>query len=175
MKQTDEYYIERCRDGHADDYRYLVRRYQGFLLAHLTGQLRSKDSAEEAAQETFVRAYFALEKLKNLDSFFPWLLGIANRVAKEQLRSMRPSRPLDDSLPGQPMQQETLRDYALERAVAALPESYRRFVLLRYYEGLSCRDVAQKLDVPLGTVTKKLSRAYAMLRKSLQENEEVQK
>jgi DNA-directed RNA polymerase specialized sigma24 family protein len=52
--------------------------------------------------------------------------------------------------------------------VAALPEAYRTVILLRYYGGLSCSGIAAQLDMPLGTVTKTLSRAYALLRDSLQ-------
>jgi RNA polymerase sigma-70 factor (ECF subfamily) len=62
-------------------------------------------------------------------------------------------------------------DYALDEAIAALPETYRQVILLRYFEGLSCPKVAQRLEMPLGTVTKTLSRAYALLRQELQERE----
>ena len=54
-------------------------------------------------------------------------------------------------------------EYPLEEAIAVLPESYRQVILLRYYEGLSCQEVATRLGMPLGTVTKTLSRAYALL------------
>ena len=77
MTENDKYYIERCLDGHPDDFRYLVRRYQAVLLAHLAGKLGSRDKAEEAAQESFVRAYFNMNKLRKPGSFFSWLLGIA--------------------------------------------------------------------------------------------------
>jgi len=56
MPENDKFYVERCLDGHPDDYRYLVRRYQGVLLANLAGKLGSRDRAEEAAQEALVRA-----------------------------------------------------------------------------------------------------------------------
>jgi len=65
-------------------------------------------------------------------------------------------------------------DYPLEEAVAALPETYRQVVLLRYYEGLSCLEVATRLGQPLGTVTKTLSRAYGLLRQELQARASVQ-
>ena len=55
---TDEYYIARSLNGHPDDFRHLVRRYQSVLMAHLVGQLGDKNRAEEAAQETLVRSYF---------------------------------------------------------------------------------------------------------------------
>ena len=58
-------------------------------------------------------------------------------------------------------------EYPLEEAIAALPESHRQVILLRYYERLSCQEVATRLGLPLGTVTKTLSRAYALLRQEL--------
>jgi RNA polymerase sigma-70 factor (ECF subfamily) len=172
MGTNDKYYIERCLDGHADDFRYLVRRYQAVLLAHLSGQLGNRDKAEEAAQETLVRAYFALEKLKKPGSFVSWLLGIANRVAKEQQRNEQRRRQMAEALSERVPEPELSQDYALERAVAELTPPYQQVVLLRYYGGCSCSQVGEQLGMPLGTVTKTLSRAYAMLRDSLQEQDE---
>ncbi len=183
MTETDRYYVERCLDGHPDDFRHLVRRYQPVLLAHLAGKLGSRDRAEEAAQETLVRAYFKLDALRKPESFFAWLLGIADLVAKEQQRkelirrrreSIRPDaqRRVEASADEAP-QPELSQDYALEAAVADLPEAYRTVILLRYYGGLSCQGIAGRLDMPLGTVTKMLSRAYAQLRQCLAQGQEV--
>ncbi len=176
MGTTDKYYIERCLNGHADDFRHLIRRYQGPLLAHLAGRSKSRYLADEAAQETMVRAYFALGKLKKPNSFFAWLLGIANRVTKEQQRQNQRRYNIAKVMSENKNDPELSRDLALEKAVAALSPPYRDVVLLRYYGDYSCNDIAEQLDVPLGTVTKQLSRAYAMLRTSLQQqNSEVQK
>ncbi len=171
MGITDKFYIERCLDGHPDDFRYLVRRYQAVLLAHLAGKLGNKDKAEEAAQETLVRAYFGLGKLKKPDSYFSWLLGIATRVAKEQQRSEQRRRRQENirSFSKEIPTPELSQDYGLEKAIGELPDSHRKVILLRYYGGYSCSQVAEQLDKPLGTVTKTLSRAYASLRKSLQQ------
>lgn len=170
MTETDQYYVERCLDGHPDDFRHLVRRYQPVLLAHLAGKLSHRDRAEEAAQETFVRAYFKMDKLKKPESFFPWLLGIADNVAKEQIREeqVRRQRESVRAFCEEAPETELSQDYALEAAIAALPEAYREVILLRYYGGLSCSGIAEQLDTPLGTVTKTLSRAYALLRDALQ-------
>ncbi len=177
MSDTDKYYIERCLDGHPDDFRYLVRRYQGVLLAHLAGNFCNRESAEEVAQETLVRAYFNLNKLKKPSSFFSWLLGISDRVAKEQQRKeqIRHQREAIRSYSEEAGSPELSQDYALEAAIAELPEAYRRVILLRYYGGYSCSQIVEQFDMPLGTVTKTLSRAYVMLRNSLkqQENEEI--
>lgn len=174
MIETDEYYVERCLDGHPDDFRYIVRRYQSVLLAHLAGKLGDKDRAEEAAQESLVRAYFNMNRLNKPGSFFPWLLGIADRVAKEHQRKekLQRQREVIRSFSDEAPPPELSQDYGLEAAIAELPEGYRQVVLLRYYGGRSCSQVAEQLDMPLGTVTKTLSRAYAMLRKSLQQQSE---
>jgi RNA polymerase sigma-70 factor (ECF subfamily) len=176
MSETDKYYIERCLDGHPDDFRYIVRRYQAVLLAHLAGKLGNKDKAEEAAQESLVRAYFNMSKLRKPGSFFSWLLGIADRVAKEHQRKemLHQQREVIRSFSQEAASPELSQDYGLEAAIAELPESYRRVVLLRYYGGRSCSQVAEQLDMPLGTITKTLSRAYAMLRKSLQQPKETE-
>jgi RNA polymerase sigma-70 factor (ECF subfamily) len=173
--EDDTYYVERCLDGHPEEFRHLVRRYQPVLLAHLAGKLGGRDSAEEAAQETLVRAYFKMNSLKKPESFFAWLLGIADRVAieqqrKELIRRKRESvRAFCEEAPAPGLSQ----DYALEAAVAALPGACRTVVLLRYYAGLSCNRIAEQLGMPLGTVTKTLSRAYALLRETLQHGQTV--
>jgi RNA polymerase sigma-70 factor (ECF subfamily) len=129
------------------------------------------EQAEEAAQETFVRAFFGLNKLRTAESFFSWLLGIGNRVASEQQRTQRRHRRAIETSPRPSATVENNHDDALQQALADLPEKYAQVVLLRYYGGLTCPQVAERLGVPLGTVTKRLSRAYAMLRQSLRQYE----
>jgi RNA polymerase sigma-70 factor (ECF subfamily) len=169
MPEADGYFVRRCLDGHPDDYRYLVRRYQGVLTAHLVGQLGSRDLAEEVAQEVLVRCYFGLDKLRNEDSFFSWMLGTANHTAKEHLRKLQRDRKLAQHLSELPPRDEQSdeSDYALARSIAGLSEQHRQMILLRYYGGCSCKEVADILGLPLGTVTKTLSRAYAQLREKL--------
>ena len=176
MLEKDKFYVERCLDGHPDDYRYLVRRYQGVLLANLAGKLGSRDRAEEATQEALVRAYFNMGKLKKPDSFFSWLLGIADNVAKEHQRKeqIQRQREIVRSSLQESAGTELSQDYALETAIAELPEAYRKVILLRYYGEHSCSQIAEQLDMPLGTVTKTLSRAYAMLRESLQQQKQAE-
>ncbi len=181
MSEKDKYYIERCLNGHADDFRYLVKRYQGPLLGHIAGKSANLDLAEEAAQETLVRAYFKLGHLKKRESFFSWLLGIANNVVKENQRHQLRQRQekLIRSESADKSRVEISHDHGLEKAIGKLPDNYRKVVLLRYYGGHSCGEVAEQLEMPLGTVTKTLSRAYALLREELkrrrQSDSEVQK
>ena len=176
MLETDTFYIEQCLDGHPDDFRFLVKRYQGALMGHLTGKLGNRDHAEEAAQESFVRAYFNVGKLKKPESFFAWLLGISNRVAQEFQRKeqVRQQREVIRSSLEQSRAPQFSQDYGLENAIADLPEKYRQVILLRYYSQMSCKEIAEQLQQPLGTVTKTLSRAYALLRQKLQEQAQAE-
>jgi RNA polymerase sigma-70 factor, ECF subfamily len=165
--RTDGEYISLCLDGHPDAYRELVARYQAPLVAYMAGRLGDAALADEAAHEAFVRAYYALGKLRKRESFFPWLVGIADRVAKEERRFRSRHAELDESLPA-PSGSSPAEVVDLERAVARLAEPYRETVLLCYYGGFSCAETAERLGVPLGTVTKRLSRAYAVLREKLE-------
>ena len=110
-----------------------------------------------------------MRKLRKPESFYSWLLGIAGRVAKEQFRAelhlRRDCQAAETMTTGAAGPAD---DYPLEEALAVLPENQRQVILLRYYEGLSCQEVATRLGLPLGTVTKTLSRAYLLLRHELE-------
>jgi len=173
-EKSDGEHVQHCRNGQPEDFRFLVRRYQGVLFSFLVSRLRGDQSlAEDAAQESMLRAFTQLRKLKKPESFQAWLFGIAGHVAHEFQRSASRRQELaeeDLMLAAEPSR--SAEELPLEEAIAALPEIHRRMILLRYYEGLSCQEVAGRLGMPLGTVTKTLSRAYAQLRQILQNNNE---
>jgi RNA polymerase sigma factor (sigma-70 family) len=138
-------------------------------MAYLVKRLGDPNAAAEMAQESFVRAYFRLNTLKKGESFFSWLLGIAHHVMLETFRRHRRERPLaaagDPVAPSNTQSNED--DSELAEVVAALPDIYREVTILRYFGELSCADVGKRLGIPLGTVTKRLSRAYQLLREAL--------
>jgi RNA polymerase sigma-70 factor (ECF subfamily) len=177
MTENDQFYVEQCLDGRPDEFRHLIRRYQSAVTAYLTSKVGNKCNAEEAAQETFVRAYFGLKDLKKRESFSSWLLGIANRVAKEQLRNKSQLADMDLLDQQQVREQKDENDFELQRAFSQLPDSYREIILLRFYANQSCQQIAANLNMPLGSVTKTLSRAYSELRRLLekQKDSEVQR
>jgi len=175
LEPTDAEYVVSSRNGSPEQFRLLVERYQRPLLAYLTGRLGNSLEAEEAAQESFVRAFLSLEKLRQPESFYAWLLGIASRVLKEQFRALQ--RRHREREAAKALLEEGAappEECPLEEAIAALPESYRQVILLRYYQGLSCQEIGQRLGMPLGTVTKTLSRAYALLRQELKDRESAE-
>jgi RNA polymerase sigma-70 factor (ECF subfamily) len=170
--ETDRYFIERCLDGHREDFRHLVARYQKALLAGIRVRQVRLDVAEEAAQEAFVRAFANLAGLRKPESFFAWLLGIAYHVLQEIRDRERRDREMSTRLAFEPRadSSEIAResdDETLEAAIADLPDPYREVILLRFYGDCSCAEVSERLNIPLGTVTKRLSRAYEELRRRL--------
>jgi RNA polymerase sigma-70 factor (ECF subfamily) len=170
MSLPDEQCVRSCLDGHPEAFRHLVDRWESPLWRHLRARLGNAEEATEAAQETFVRAYFGLGELRKPEAFFAWLLGIADRVAKETRRTagLRPTVGLEQFDPAEPAdKQDTRTDTAVAEAVARLPDVYRAVIMLRFYGGRSCAEISRDLDIPLGTVTKRLSRAYTLLREHL--------
>ena len=169
MCQSDKQCVHQCLNGHPEAYRKLVQRYEKPMMAHLTARMNGADAAAEIAQESFVRAYFGLGKLQDADSFFSWLLGIAQRVMLETFRKQRPVRSLSErpEIAAKPAATAPRSDIPLSEALDRLPAMYREVTLLRYFAGLSCEEISRRLDVPIGTVTKRLSRAYSLLRQTL--------
>jgi RNA polymerase sigma-70 factor (ECF subfamily) len=169
MCPSDERCIEQCLNGHPDEFRQLVHRYERPIMTYLQGRMGDAEAASEAAQETFVRAFFRLNALKKGSAFFPWLMGISHRVMLETFRRHRRVKSLSEAPdPIAPATDDGMKnDGELAEAVARLPDIYREVTILRYFGGLSCAEVGQRLGVPLGTVTKRLSRAYALLRIAL--------
>jgi len=135
------------------------------------------DSQEvmDLAQETFVKAYRAIDRFRGDSAFYTWLYRIAVNTAKNYLeaRGRRPqgsadaaeaenfddgSRLRDVASPERLLQREQLQK-ALTEAIAGLPEELRSAFLLREYDGLSYEDIARILECPIGTVRSRIFRA----------------
>lgn len=176
MSPSDRECVQLCLDGETEMFRHLIARYEFPLSKYLLGRLRNQGEAAEAAQETMVRAFSNLATLQKAESFYPWLLGIANRVAMEQVRRGRMAKPVELDAATEPSEEidltESGQDYELTQAIGALPEKYQQVILLRFYGEQSCEQISASLDVSLGTVTSRLSRAYALLRKALRPSDE---
>ncbi|MHC4441826.1 MAG: RNA polymerase sigma factor [Planctomycetota bacterium] len=169
MCQSDTEYIKQCLNDKPDAYRYLLRNYQDIVVAKLVSQLRDIEQAEDVAQEAFVRAFFKLHKLKKTQSFLPWLMGIAHRVIKERQREEQRRQSLAFRSAEKSFGARSSRDVDddLERHIARLPDIYGEVIVLRFYGGRTCKQIADKLQVSMGTVTSRLSRAYAILKEQM--------
>jgi RNA polymerase sigma-70 factor (ECF subfamily) len=131
---------------------------------------RSHADAEDLVQETYLRA------LRSFDRFVPgtniraWLFTILHRARVDALRRRGRSIPtveLEDDGPPAAVPAESFVLSGLERAIQALPEALKAVVLLRDVEGFSYKEIAEILEVPLGTVMSRLHRGRAALRQAL--------
>jgi len=167
--ELDELTLKRAQRGDDRACRELVRAYERRVFA-LLGRLLGRD-VEDLAQETFLRVFRALPAFSPAGParLSTWILTIATRLALDELRRKRPQLPAPDaSLP--PEAEARALGRAIERAVAALAPDFRAAFLLREYHGLEYDEIARALEVDLGTVKSRLSRARAALREALKDH-----
>jgi RNA polymerase sigma-70 factor (ECF subfamily) len=177
--QSDEALVRRCRKDDHDAFAELVERYKHkvyWLVRRMTGH----EDAEDLTQEVFLRAYRALPGFRPDGTFHTWLFTIARNLCISELRR-RGRRPnevsLDESgeegvhwlLPGSGEDAEQqVRDKELSRVVwdlvEQLPEHYRTVLTLFYLDELRYEEIAEVVDMPLGTVKTHLHRARLRLR-----------
>jgi RNA polymerase sigma factor (sigma-70 family) len=171
VNSSDAECIRACAAGHIAGLATLVDRYERPLAAVLRARLANRSIVDDVTQETFVRAYHAAARKRDDEPVFPWLVGIALRVAMEHSRQAR-SAPADAAIRERIFAGvDVAPDEDLLQSVERLAEPYRLTVLLRYFGQCSCAQIAEYLELPIGTVTKRLSRAHALLRETLSERD----
>jgi RNA polymerase sigma-70 factor (ECF subfamily) len=180
--------VARALDGSQDAYREIVLRYQKPVLSLLLRMVRQRELAEELAQEAFIKAFRALARFDASRRFSSWLFKIAHNTAIDHLRRSRldtdsldaetfddgPSlhdRMADEQAapPDEAVERRDLLQ-AIERAVARLRPDYREIVLLRFIQDFSYQEIAEILDLPLGTVKTNIHRARKELVALLEED-----
>ena len=185
---TDQEVVLLARSGREAAYRELIRRYERPVFALLFRMVRDRELAEDLSQETFSKALNAIESYRPEFKFSSWIFKIANNAAIDHLRR----RELDTlSLDGSPhaetpeamqatalqigARQETPLDTVeakelgseIEAAIGRLRPEYRSCILLRHVEGRAYEEIAEILDLPLGTVKTYIHRARNELRVAL--------
>lgn len=186
--RSDQEIVALARAGEEAAYRELIRRYERPLFSLLYRMVRDRELAEDLSQETFVKALNAIESYRPEFKFSSWIFKIANNAAIDHLRR----RELDTlSLEGSPHaetpeaveatalqigdRQESPLDTVearelggqIERAIAQLRPEYRSCILLRHVEGRAYEEIAEILNLPLGTVKTYIHRARNELRQAL--------
>jgi RNA polymerase sigma-70 factor (ECF subfamily) len=173
----DAVLIRKAQEGDVDAFESLVREYQQKIYALCRRLTGAHQSADDLAQETFIKAYFALAKFDSRWPFYPWLRKIAVNTSLNYLKARNRERPLldeamagrrDGSRPAQDLPQARLEQAEFEEkfrtSVGSLPEEQRSVFVLRFYEGLSYEEISRALDLPHGTVMSRLSRARQKLK-----------
>jgi len=185
VKTDDAALIERCRAGDIAAFEPLVEKYRQRVWRLAYNVVRDREEAWDVAQEAFVRAWQALPNFRGQSAFYTWLFRIVMNVAADRLRARSargrafgteriPEEDWDRVLVDQP--DDARPDAAaagseqrarIEKALATLSADHRRIVVLSDIEGLSYKEIAEVLEIPMGTVMSRLHNARKRLKAAL--------
>ncbi len=171
----DEQRVERAQAGDTRAFELLVRKYQ-YKIIQLVGRLVGDADAPDVAQETFIKAWRALNGFRGQSAFYTWLYRIGINTAKNHLvaRGRRPSNQdidvdeaeqfghteqmSDVDTPEAVLLSEEIKQKVSE-TIAKLPPDLRQAITLRELEGLSYEEIAEVMNCPIGTVRSRIFRA----------------
>ncbi|MGD9700826.1 MAG: RNA polymerase sigma factor [Acidimicrobiia bacterium] len=164
--------VERFRSGDADAVRPVYAEFGRLVFAVSMRVLGQRELAEEAVQQTFVQAWRSASTFEPDREMAPWLVTIARRAAIDiQRRERRRAHvALDDAPAGDsslvalpPSAEQIDTVWRVREAIDALPAGERELVRLQHLEGMSQSEIAERLDLPIGTVKSRSFRAHRML------------
>jgi RNA polymerase sigma-70 factor, ECF subfamily len=167
--------VERCRSGDERAFQDLVDRYKNLVFALIARTVQDRSRAEDLAQDVFLRIHRGLPYFRGEARLSTWIYRIVANVCL-QTSAHAPPVSLDDrrashqaraSAPDRQFGDLELKD-RLEKAIARLPPNARLLVAAHYLEGVRYEDLAEALQLPLGTVKTQLYRAKQQLRRMLE-------
>src|SRR5215831_10835122 len=162
--------VERCRSGDENAFQELVERYKDLVFALIARTVQDRSRAEDLAQEVFLRIHRGLPYFRGQARLSTWIYRIVANVCAQD-RPAPPPAPLDpEQAPigaDRRFDDFELRD-RLEKAIGRLPANYRLLVAAHYLDGVRYEDLAEALQMPLGTVKTHLYRAKRELRRMLE-------
>ena len=170
--------VQRCLEGDTQAFAEIIDRYKNRIFSFTCRILQNTEDAREITQETFIKAFRSLNSYNPQYPFISWLFRIAHNSCIDYLRARAPhTLSIDDET--SPIELEDfscdceeyvefrLRQEEIEKLLASLAPLYREAILLQYKEDLTCREIAEVLQIPEGTAKIRLFRAKAILRKKL--------
>ena len=184
--QTDHALIEATKNGDEAAFASIVGRYKSPITNYLYRFLNDYEEAVDLTQETFVRVYFAIDRYHTEYAFSTYIYRIATNLAISELRKRKRRTILsltglfqsedDEQTEFQPPDTRSRpdedlvddeRSRVIAKAIVTLPAKYRVPIILRDIEGKSYDEVAEILDLGLGTTKSRISRARGLLKEKL--------
>lgn len=177
---NDNQLIDAALAGETAAFGDLVERHQDRLYNAMTHVLGSAEEARDVVQDAFVQAYTKLATFQRTAAFYTWLYRIAFNLAISRRRKHHPTEsiernrelsgnePIDQSAPTDRLEHEE-RAHQVRRALSMLSDEHRSILVLRDIDDRAYEDIAEILDVPVGTVRSRLHRARLQLREQLKE------
>jgi len=166
--------VERCRSGDERAFQDLVDRYKDLVYALIARTVQDRSKAEDLAQDVFLRVHRGLPYFRGEARLSTWIYRIVANVCVQDVG--RPAAvSLDDDRAADAAPSALDRQFRdlevkdrLEKAIARLPANYRLLVAAHYLEGVRYEELADALQLPLGTVKTQLYRAKQQLRRMLE-------
>ena len=173
--------VRRALEGEAVAFELLVERYQGRLFALARNYTKSPAEIEDIVQDTFLKAYARLESFQQQSSFYTWIYRIATNTLLDFLKrcGRSPVQAVEDPEVVAPSGADAAvmrPDARLEEAEVSeitqevleeLPEIFRTVLVLREFEGMAYQEIADVLEISIGTVESRLFRARSKFKKKL--------
>ncbi len=186
-QEEDFEVIRQVLDGNTAAYDKLQIKYRRVIASLIRRMVRDEDDVDDLVQESFIKAYRALPGFRFGYSFSAWLYRISSNTCidflrKKRLATVSINRPIpagdedhyldieDQSYMPDLDVLSRERKKVLNKAIDDLPENYRVIIKLRHEEELDYKDIALKLDIPLGTVKAHLFRARKVLLQNLKKD-----
>jgi len=173
--ESDSYLVQQCLKGNAQSYRQLYRRHQQRVRSILY-KLCDPSCLDDLVQEVFLRAWKGLPKFRQTAQFSTWIYRIAWNVASDQRQVAAQRRTQLQSLTEKTATQQEAPDLMnlhyqdlVQRGLENLSFDHRTILVLHDLEEVPQKEVAQILDIPLGTVKSRLFHARAAMRQFLQQ------
>ena len=172
---TEAEWIKEAAQGNTGAFAELVRLHRMRVLRTAFGVLSSQEEAEDVAQDVFIKVWHSLRDFQPETSFGSWLYRITVNTSIDVLRHRKEESGMDveyTSPTVRPEEQVIRHDnqQRVRNAVAQLPESARATLTLREFEQLSYKEIAEVLQIPIGTVMSRLNYARQSLKKILSES-----
>lgn len=166
----DQTAIERCKAGDKEAFRHLVEHYQAEAIGHAISILGNREDALDAVQEAFIDTFQSLNRFDLTRRFYPWFyVLLRNRCYKlaqgRKKREISSPDELEILAPVPTIKPE--ESMLLEHAMLELPAADRELITLRHLDGLSYQELADRLEVPQGTIMSRLYHARKRLREKL--------
>ena len=164
----DEKLIQRVLNGHTEDFRELMQRYQGSVFRLAYRITNSRDEADDVAQESFVLVYRSLRGYREEGRLWPWIRRITVNCCLKKLSRKHPSENLEEvpDVAADSVEQQVLAKLALDEvrsAISELPGPYRTVIVLRYLEEMSHGEIAELVGDSVAAVQVRLHRARKAL------------
>lgn len=181
MLIDDESLIHKSQQGDVEAFEQLIEKYEKKVYTIAYRMMGNHEDASDLAQEALIKVYRSIKNFRGEAAFSTWLYHVVSNVCKDYLRKKRlQTTSIDESVqygtesiekqfeadtpqPQDVVEQKELQE-SMQKVISDLPEDYRLVLVLREFMNLSYEEIAYQLNINMGTVKSRLSRARKLLR-----------